>query len=71
MINHIPLSSGLISQLLEILHGLGHGASEQADLDPSSGSTSNGDVEPNLIVGNIKRQRRYEVIVHCPVYLNN
>lgn len=48
----VSLASGILSQLLEVGHSLGDSASEQTDLNATSGLSSDGDIKPNLLFGN-------------------
>ena len=49
----VSLALGLLGQLYEVLHGLGHGLPEQPDLDPTGRLVADADVEPHL-VGHLK-----------------
>lgn len=44
----VALALGLQRQLLEVLHRLGHGLAEQADLHSLHGGAAHRDVEPDL-----------------------
>lgn len=48
----LPLSCGLLSQFLEVLDRLGHGGTEQPNLDPSGLLSANFNVEIHLRGGN-------------------
>lgn len=45
---HLPLALWLLSQLLEVPHGLLHSFSKQTDLNATCCLTANGDVKENL-----------------------
>lgn len=67
----VSLALRLLSQLLEVLNGLGNGSAEEADLDATERLTPHCDVEVNLQRRKKSLKRQKQKLRTCQLFVSS